>query len=209
EIFATDYVEIRLPLRNEHLDFIELPEAYKNEESSMTNIQPEVQLTGNYGSRNINWTGRVVRAQGAYDPRSRELFVIAQVKDPYKETDRSQPPLKINQFVQAQIQGKRLEGVYVIPRSALRINDEVILIDKENRIFRKPVEIILKQGEEVIVKSGLQQDDLLCLTPLLFAADGAKVRPVINGKAPPPPDGKGRPVKQGDGRDLKTRIKTP
>ena len=85
----------------------------------------------------------------------------------------------------------------------------MILIDKENRIFRKPVEIILKQGEEVIVKSGLQQDDLLCLTPLLFAADGAKVRPVINGKAPPPPDGKGRPVKQGDGRDLKTRIKTP
>lgn len=209
EIFATDYVEIRLPLRNEHLDFIELPEAYDNEESSMTNIQPEVQLTGNYGSRNINWTGSVVRAQGAYDPRSRELFVIAQVKDPYKQTDRSQPPLKINQFVQAQIQGKRLEDVYVIPRSALRINDEVILIDKENRIFRKPVEIILKQGEEVIVKSGLQQDDLLCLTPLLFAADGAKVRPVINGKALPPPDGKGRPVKQGDGRKLETRTKTP
>ena len=43
EIFATDYVEIRLPLRNEHLDFIQLPEAYNNKENSMPNIQPEVQ----------------------------------------------------------------------------------------------------------------------------------------------------------------------
>ena len=209
EIFATDYVEIRLPLRNEHLDFIQLPEAYNNKENSMPNIQPEVQLTGNYGSRNINWTGRVVRTQGAYDPRSRELFVIAQVDDPYKQTGEPQPPLKINQFVQAQIQGKRLEGVYVIPRSSLRINDEVIVIDKENRIFRKPVEVILKQGEEVIVSSGLREDDLLCLTPLLFAADGAKVRPVINGKTLPPPDGKGRRVKQDDVRKLKTHTKTP
>ena len=197
EIFATDYVEIRLPLRNEHLDFIRLPEAFSNEQGASRPLQPEVQLSGNYGSREIQWMGRVVRAQGAYDSRSRELFVIAQIDDPYKQTDEEHPPLKINQFVQAQIQGNQLEDVFVIPRSALRINDEVIVVDKENRIFRKPVEIIWKQEEQVIVKSGLQEGDLLCLTPLLFAADGAKVRPIIDGKAMPPPDGKGRPIKQG------------
>ena len=102
-----------------------------------------------------------------------------------------------------------LHDVFVIPRSALRINDEVIVIDQENRIHRKPVEVIWKQGEEVVVQSGLNQGELLCLTPLLFAADGAKVRPVIDGKAITPPDGKGRPITQGGKRNPNNPTKAP
>ncbi len=209
EIFATDYVEIRLPLRNEHLDFIELPESYRGESQQSPLHEPPVQLTGEYGSRKIHWDGRIVRAQGAYDARSRELFVIAQVDDPYGLSTQDQPPLKINQFVQAQIKGSLLNDVFVIPRSALRINDEVILIDKENRISRKSVEVIWKQGEEVVVKNGLKEGDLLCLTPLLFAADGAKVRPVIDGKAMAPPDGRRRPIKQGQRKKSNPPNKAP
>ena len=201
EVFATDYVEIRLPLRNEHLDFIQLPEAFRNEVGEKKQPAPEVRLKGEYGSREVIWNGKIVRAQGAYDARSRELFVIAQVDDPYRKTDEEHPPLKINQFVQAQILGNRLEDVFVLPRSALMINNEVIVIDKENRIFRKSVKVIWKQGEEIIVQNGLEEGELLCLTPLLFAADGAKVQPVIDGKAMPPPDGKGRPVNQGGGNN--------
>lgn len=197
EIFAIDYVEIRLPLRNEHLDFVDLPEMYRDLKPHETLHQPAVRLTGQYGSNEVTWNGRIVRTQSAFDARSRELFVIAQVDDPYGKADEEHPPLKINQFVRAQIQGDKLEDVFVIPRAALRNNDEVVLIGEENKISRRPVEVIWRQGEQVVIRNGLSEGELLCLSSLLFAADGAKVRPIIEGEPIQAPDGKGNRVRQG------------
>ncbi len=81
---------------------------------------PEVRLTGKVGTQSTDWIGRVVRTQSAYDARSRELFVIAQIDSPFAQTKQSDLPLKLNQYVNAQIQGDRLKELYVIPRSALR-----------------------------------------------------------------------------------------
>lgn len=197
EIFATDYVEIRLPLRNEHLDFVELPEMFRDLKTNETLRQPATRLTGQYGSREVTWSGRVVRTQGAFDARSRELFVIAQVDDPYGKADQEHPPLTINQFVRAEIQGDKLEDVFVIPRAALRNNDEVVLIGKDNKITRRPVDVIWKQGEQVVIRDGVMEGEVLCLSSLLFAADGAEVRPVIEGESVSMPDGKGNRVRQG------------
>jgi multidrug efflux system membrane fusion protein len=197
EIFATDYVEIRLPLRNEHLDFVDLPEMFRDLKPQESLLRPAVRLTGQYGSRDVTWNGRVVRTQSAFDARSRELFVIAQVDDPYGKVDEEHPPLKINQYVRAEIQGDQLEDVFVVPRAALRNNDEVVLIGKGNKIIRRAVEVIWRQGEQVVIRDGVTEGEVLCLSSLLFAADGAEVRPVIEGEPVMMPDGKGNRVRQG------------
>ncbi|MDA0750840.1 MAG: efflux RND transporter periplasmic adaptor subunit [Verrucomicrobia bacterium] len=197
EIFATDYVEIRLPLRNEHLDFVDLPEMFRDLKPQESLLRPAVRLTGQYGSRDVTWNGRVVRTQSAFDARSRELFVIAQVDDPYGKVDEEHPPLKINQYVRAEIQGDHLEDVFVVPRAALRNNDEVVLIGKDNKIIRRAVEVIWRQGEQVVIRDGVTEGEVLCLSSLLFAADGAEVRPVIEGEPVMMPDGKGNRVRQG------------
>lgn len=197
EIFATDYVEIRLPLRNEHLDFVDLPEMFRDLKPQESLLRPAVRLTGQYGSRDVTWNGRVVRTQSAFDARSRELFVIAQVDDPYGKVDEEHPPLKINQYVRAEIQGDQLEDVFVVPRAALRNNDEVVLIGKDNKIIRRAVEVIWRQGEQVVIRDGVTEGEVLCLSSLLFAADGAEVRPVIEGEPVMMPDGKGNRVRQG------------
>ncbi len=188
EIFATDYVEIRLPLRNEHLDFVTLPEVFTGMQPTPELNHPEVRLTGQYGTRKVTWNGHVVRTQGAYDPRSRELFVIAQVDNPYGKTDGDAPPLKINQFVKADIEGHLLRNVFIIPRSALRQGNTTIIIDNENRIQRRTVKVLWKQGEQVMIREGLSEGELICLTPLLFAADGAKVNPLLQGEPTPSED---------------------
>ncbi|MCB1129109.1 MAG: efflux RND transporter periplasmic adaptor subunit, partial [Verrucomicrobiae bacterium] len=78
-IFAIDFVEVRIPLRNEQLDFIRLPEEYRGEAADGATVHPRVVLHGRYGTRDVTWEGRIVRAEGAYDERTRELFVVAQV----------------------------------------------------------------------------------------------------------------------------------
>ena len=185
DIFATDYAEIRLPLRNDHLDYISLPEAPDSGSIMNPSFFPEVRLTGKVGTQSTDWIGRVVRTQSAYDARSRELFVIAQIDSPFAQTKQSDLPLKLNQYVNAQIQGDRLKEVYVIPRSALRNNSEVIIINEEGTIARRSVKVVWKQGEDIVISEGISDRELLCLTPMLFASEGTRVKPLIEGEPLP------------------------
>jgi len=134
--------------------------------------------------------------------------VVAQVDDPYgKNTvkDEAQTPLKIGMFLNAKVEGKLLEGVFVLPRAAVRAGGEVILISKENRIRRQKVEPIWSDHNNVVIpvsEAGLVEGDVICLTPLAFPANGAKVSPTIDGVAPTiempagkKPGGKGKTAK--------------
>ena len=185
DIFATDYAEIRLPLRNDHLDYISLPEAPDSGSVMNPSFFPEVRLTGKVGTQSTDWIGRVVRTQSAYDAKSRELFVIAQIDSPFAQTKQSDLPLKLNQYVNAEIQGDRLKEVYVIPRSALRNNSEVIIINEEGTIARRSVKVVWKQGEDIVISEGISDRELLCLTPILFASEGIRVKPLIEGESLP------------------------
>jgi len=184
-LFAIDVVEIRLPLPNDQLDFIRLPEEYRGGGESVEVDRPRVILRGDYGSRNVTWTGEVVRAEGAYDAQTRELFVIAQVDDPYARRRGDNPPLKVGQFVSAEIQGERLANVFVIPRTAVRSDGEVLIVDNQSRIHRRRVEEVRRDKTHVVVREGLSEGEDLCTTPLIFAADGAEVMPRLPGVDPP------------------------
>jgi RND family efflux transporter MFP subunit len=183
-VFAIDFVEVRLPIRNDQLDFIQLPEEYRGEAETSTGQHPRVILEGTYGSSEVTWEGEVVRAEGAYDDRTRELFVVAQVDDPYARRGADTPPLKVGQFVSATVFGEVLSNVFVTPRSALRDDREVLIIDADNRIHRRQVDPIWRDETSVVIREGLQAGEVLCTTPLIFAADGAPVAPSIDGQAP-------------------------
>ncbi len=187
--YAVDYVEIRLPLTNRQLAFIDLPEAYQNENSASQKKSPSVvALHGVIGAQTAEWKGKIVRVEGSIDERSRQLFVVAQVDDPYKKKATDLPPLKIGLFVHALITANKLEDVFVLPRKAVRAGNEIILIDKQNRIRRLKIKPIWSDETSVIIpsntKDGLQTGQIVCLTPLAFPANGALVSPTIDGVPP-------------------------
>ena len=151
-----------------------------------------------------SWTGSIVRVAAAIDRKSRQLFAVAHVDDPYKRNPDGSPPLRIGLFVEAEITGRRLENVFVIPDGAVRPNNEVILIDEESRIERRVVRPIWRDEDSIIVPAGeaggLERGEVLCLTLIAFPADGAKVLATIDGVAPAeapkgPPRGAGRGLK--------------
>ncbi|MEM7517576.1 MAG: HlyD family efflux transporter periplasmic adaptor subunit, partial [Planctomycetota bacterium] len=65
--FATDVMEVRLPLTSRQLSFITLPDAVPSERST----RPEVVIRGQIGRNSGQWTGRVVRVDSAIDEMSR------------------------------------------------------------------------------------------------------------------------------------------
>jgi RND family efflux transporter MFP subunit len=209
QIYAVDYAEIRLPLANNFLGYVEIPESYRGDALGTAPAGPKVNLKATVGQDTFSWEGRIVRAEGAIDTRSRQLFVVAQVDDPYARRKSGQPPLKVGMFVQAEIQGRTLEDVFVLPRASVRPNDEILVINDKNELQRQQLKFLWRDSDVVVVADGLSEGSLLCLTALPFAANGGLVIPDIKGEgvrmleSQKPRGGPGGPGGKGKGKGKK------
>ncbi|MDF1656531.1 MAG: efflux RND transporter periplasmic adaptor subunit [Verrucomicrobiales bacterium] len=184
--FSTDIMEVRLPLTNRQLEYVNLPDEFRGDAAPL--VGPEVAISGRLGQNLSQWSGRVVRVDSSIDEASRQLFVVAEIEDPYRrEEGRTGFPLKIGMFVDAMVKGRNLEQVFVIPRKAVRVGGEVIVIDGDNRIRRQEVFPIWSEEDKVVIPisgAGLDSGDVVCLTPLAYPANGALVLPTIDGVTP-------------------------
>ena len=174
EIYASDAVEIRLPIGSEAQSFLHLPENYPDRRQPADAGAP-VLFSSRVGEQQHQWQGRLIRTEGSVDIRSRQLFVIGQIDAPYQQ-QQGRPALKIGQFLEAQIFGKQLTDVFVLPRQAVRGSNTVQLIDADNRLQRRELEVIWRDDKQLIASGPLQAGDRVSLTTLPFAADGIKVQ---------------------------------
>ncbi len=201
--FAIDVMEVRLPLTNQQLSFVDLPEGRRGEPAA-SEKGAEVLIEGSIGERKGQWKGELVRVDSLIDESSRQLFVVAEVEDPYGESaDARSPELKIGLFVDALVKGRKLENVFVLPRQAVRVGGEVIVIEEDNRIRRQVVVPIWSEEDEVVIPvdgGGLKLGDVVCLTPLAYPANGALVTPTIDGITPEIEQPVGRGMGKGKGK---------
>ena len=171
EIYATDVVEIRLPLRNRDLGFIDLPESYRHSGPRETSIDVLIKsdLIGNE-----KWQARLVRTEGAIDESARQLHVIAQIDDPFGPRSEGRSPLKIGQYVTAEIEGKTLPGALVIPNSAIYQGSYVYTVE-DDILRRRDIEIAWQNDIDAIVDNGLELGMDLVMTPLGQVTSGIRV----------------------------------
>ncbi len=177
-IHATDYAEIRLPVPNDQLAYLDLPFAYR---TAARATGPAVTLRARFGRELHSWPGRIVRTEGELDSRSRMLNLVARVEDPYEPSadDPGRPPLAIGLFVEAEIEGRPAAGVVVLPRSALRPEGDayqVLVVDDDSRLRFRDVEVLRLDGEQATIGHGLEADETVCVSSMDVATDGMKVR---------------------------------
>jgi len=177
-IYAVDYAEVRLPVPDNEMGYLDCCLDYRSKNPATLNI--DVTLKANYAGRDYRWSGKIVRVEGEIDPLSHMITLVARVEDPYGRDQRSdRPPLAVGLFVEAEIKGKLVRDVVVIPRSALRGTESVLMIDDENKLHFRIVEVLRKDSETVIISSGLEQGERICISPLEAVVEGMKVR-VLN-----------------------------
>ncbi len=187
ELYSVERAEVRLPLSSRQLAYVDLPGSYRDRDA-IGAFRPPVQLTGSMGDRRYTWSASIVRSDGAIDSASRRLFVIAEVADPYArlaDGADARPPLRVGQFVEARIEGRTLDSVFVLPRQALRGGDELLTVTSESTIERRQVHVAWLTDDDVVVDEGLSAGEVVVTTPLAVVADGTLVRATIDGEAPP------------------------
>ncbi|MEP1385449.1 MAG: efflux RND transporter periplasmic adaptor subunit [Paraglaciecola sp.] len=181
EIYSTDTVEIRLPINNSDIDLINFPEEFRTSDNQAATI--EARFTSSL-SKNQTWLGKVTRTEAAIDSDSQQLYIVAQIEDPYNQTLHPGASIKIGQYVNAEVQGKTLEDAIVISNSAIYQGTYVYIVE-DNLLKRKDITIRWQNGEQAIIDSGLNPGDLLVTTPLGQVSSGTKIT-IAGDNAPPP-----------------------
>jgi RND family efflux transporter MFP subunit len=173
-VFATDYAEVRLPLTDQDLAFLELPAATDMREGAESN-GPEVILSANRKGRPAEWTARIVRTEGVVDESSRQTYAVAGIRDPYR-LEGDGEPLPMGTFVSAAIQGGVEGEVIRVPRVALRGPNELVFVGDDNRINLRTVNVIRTDTDYAYLQGGVSPGERICLTPIESPINGMVVR---------------------------------
>ncbi|OQY27510.1 MAG: hypothetical protein B6244_10375 [Candidatus Cloacimonetes bacterium 4572_55] len=177
-IYAVDYAEVRLPLTDADLAFLDVGFDFRGE--SNRTAGPETVLQANFVGQVHEWQGQIVRLEGEIDPRTQMIHAVMQIEDPYgrraSSFGKERPPLAVGLFVDATIFGKWVKDVVILPRGAVRNRNEILVIDEENKLRIRQIEIVSTQGDEVIIKKGVSNGERICLSQLEVVVDGMPVR---------------------------------
>jgi len=173
-VFSTDTVEIRLPLTDSQLAELNLPMGFMADAFNA----PVVQFKANIGNHEHFWTGRIVRTHASVDTQTRLIYAIAEVEDPYGLGSDSGAPIAVGMFVHAEIAGVNSQEALVLPRLALRNANKVYVINDENRLEIRTVEVISTSEETVLVANGVEVGDKVVTSTIPAAVDGMEVRAI-------------------------------
>ena len=171
-VFPVDYAEVRLAIPQSRLAYLDLPgvTGFDKEEA------PPVDLYTDISGVVTHWPAHLYRSEAALDERSRVLFVVARIDDPYALQVGDQPPLRIGSFVKANILGREMSDLVILPRYVLRAGNKLWVVDEQMRLRNREVTTLRTQGDEIYVSGGLQQGDLVSLTTFSDALPGMAVR---------------------------------
>ena len=178
-IYSVATAEVQLPVADAELEFLELELG-----SQLGDNGPDVTLAADFGGKVRTWSGKIVRTGGEIDPATRMVPLIAQVSNPYSSSE-SGVPMSVGLFVEATINGKTADSVFRVPRAAVHNGDELHVIDSEDRLRIRPIEILRATNTDVFVTGGLEDNERVCLTRLDTVIDGMTVTPKL--QQPPNP----------------------
>jgi len=175
--FAVDYAEVRLPVKQRDVAFLNLPKINQD----ATTGAP-VELFFKINGKKQHWASTLTRYEGVVDMTSRVHYVVAQLDDPYGIIEGNQAgELRMGTFVNADITGKTVQNALAIPRRAIHGANTVYLVDEENKLHISQIDILRSEVEYVYTLETLPENQRLVVTNIETPVDGMTLR--INGEA--------------------------
>ncbi len=144
ELVSRGGVEIRLPLSLEDYGYLERAEG---------RVTGEVIARGRIGGKALSWKGRIVRSEEMVERATRSINVVAE----FGMDGSGVPP--IGMFVDVAIEGRTLDDVVRVPRSAMIDGDKVLLV-RNGCLDIRPVRVVRTEAEIVIVNSGAGEGEV-------------------------------------------------
>ena len=172
-IYPTDEVEVRLSLGEADLALL----------GPAASEAGPVRLRDRAGR---TWEARIVRVEGVLDDRSRMAHVRARLQA-------SDDPPPIGAFVHAEIEGPLLSGMTALARSSLTEDGNVLVVDDDQRLEARAVEVARVDGDQAWIRKGLEPGEKVAVSAA-FLVPGRRVQP-LDGARPLQSARPSRPVR--------------
>ena len=164
-LFSERNLEVELPLQLADYALIQ-----RDGDGQVTG---EVILRGGLGSRTIIWNARIVRTSGEVSRDSLTAGVIALIEPADGEGEFRLPPPGL--FVEAELAGQSLRQVVAVPREAVRDGGSVAVVNDEDLLEYRKLQVVRTNDSEVFVAGGVAEGERVVLTRLSLVGEGAKV----------------------------------
>ena len=174
-MYTSSEIEITLAVKDNDLQFLSIPMDGRKLNPSE---QASVVIESFYKGKTQSWKGKLERVDGVIDPVTRMINLIAVFKNDFIESDK--PNLPIGLFVEAKIDGITLKNIFEIPINSISKDNEVYIVDKDNQLELRKLNVLKKYSEFVIIKDGLRAGERIVTSKLSTASNGIKVNPVYN-----------------------------
>ena len=122
-------------------------------------------------------TGRIISLLGDLDPNGRMARVLVEVRDPLglEPQNAGRAKLLLGAYVTVDLVGHEMPDTFLIPRETLRNGDHVWLRRADKTLEIRPVSVLWKNRDTVVIGEGLAAGEQLITSSLSFAADGMEV----------------------------------
>ncbi len=167
--FAVDLAEVRLPVTQKDLRFLDLGKLDAGGELPVV-------LSASIGDQHFDWEARVVRSEGVFDASSRVLYVVAQMNDPYDLADSGREPLRMGTFVTAAITGLPGGELVAVPRHALSRGTTLWVVDANSTIQPRAVGVVRTDEDLAYLDGGVADGETYVTTPIDHPLPGMRVR---------------------------------
>lgn len=171
--FAVDYAEVRLPIKEQDLAYIDIPPM-----GQINQVGSQVELSAFYAGKIRKWSTFINRSEGVVDASSRVNYVVARINDPYGLLSKNDSAnlLPIGTFVKAKIIGIETPNIIAIPRKAVRGAKQIYVIGDDKKLNVKNVEILRSDDKFIYIAGGLNTGEQVILTKLATVINGMSLR---------------------------------
>ena len=66
-----------------------------------------------------------------------------------------------------------------IVKQTLAVHHQVLVVDADNRLRFRQVVLLRLEHDDMLIKDGLEDGEMVCISPLQTVVDGMRVKPVV------------------------------
>jgi len=163
DVSSIDSRELRVPVSLNDVGFL-------NREQL---VGSHVDVKANFAGEKRQWVGKVVRSEGKVDRNTRTMYLAVEVAASETQPLAELPPSGL--FVDAEIKGRVMDQVIEIPRSALREDNTIMVVDIENCLQMLDVEVARTMKESVLISKGISEGARIIISAIETPIVGMQV----------------------------------
>ncbi|MEM6930509.1 MAG: HlyD family efflux transporter periplasmic adaptor subunit, partial [Myxococcota bacterium] len=172
-LIGTDEVWVTVSIPVEQLPSVVLPD----DEVSGSRARVEQRLGG---TTSVVRSGSVARLLGQLDPQTRTAQLLVAVPNPLEGHDEAHGapivPLLPGAYVDVVLEGRVLEEVFRVPRTAVEEGNKVWVVETEGTLASRRVRVGWRDASDVVVTEGLDEGTHLVVSPLALPIEGMPVQ---------------------------------